>query len=206
MKKILIIEPHADDSILGCFTQLFNEYSVDIITVSSGKPEEVIRREKAIQEVIKHYRRFKDTQHFFFKEGDRKLNNPHLTLERIQGIIDMKKYDAIFYAEKEGCHPLHDELYDLMQFVDTKGAKCYLYPAYGKWTFDKIHTIFINKITPKPLGFGYIPKLKGKHMIHKLTKEESDEKWKAMFMYRLIAEEDYIRMNLYEVESCKRVK
>jgi hypothetical protein len=205
--KTLIIAPHPDDELLGCFTQLWNDYDLDIIYVSSGQPHESKKREIAIIEVIKELRKDMLTRQYFLREGDRKLINPALTLKRIQGIIDHRQYDHIFYAAKEGGHPLHDEVAYLMHFIDVlPKVKMYVYPIYGKWTWDKFSSLLINQFIQPEEFIGHTPKLEGKYMIHKLTEMQSDYKWAVLYKYRQIAESPGIRINPYVEESCRRVK
>jgi LmbE family N-acetylglucosaminyl deacetylase len=205
-RRTLIIAPHPDDDCLGCFHQLYTEENVDIIYVSSGKPEEAQKREAAVQSCMVTLRPNGKTKMFFLKEGDRKLNNPAYTQRRIQDIILNNHYDAVFYPAYEGGHPLHDEIAKMMKYIETFTAKVYEYSIYGKLTCEKIAARCLNILECGNYFYGYTPKLNGKHMIHILTRDEIEKKYSIMNMYRKLSGENSYRLNDYEEESCKRVR
>jgi hypothetical protein len=197
--KTLIVAPHPDDELLGVFHVMLKP-DVTVLYVSSGKPEEIEKREIAVKEVAKCVG---DIKQIFLRGADDHLSNA----DHVQSTIDEIQPDEIWYPAKEGGHRLHDELNLILRGTPVNKTRCYEYCVYGRNGISKIFNNLMNLLLkPFKTLWGFTPKfdedVRPFYVFH-FNSSISKMKKNAITMYRKMVGEPHRRINPYRQEMWK---
>jgi len=204
--KTLIIAPHPDDELLGCFSKILHHGDIlTVVYISSGKPDEILIREKSVIDIMDSLEIIPVRQ-IFLRKDDSFVEDEQQLIKDIQKLIDKEKPDEILFSHEEFCHSLHDQIYNVMFKIRTD-AILITYTVYGYWSFGKFLGEVMNKFTV-PFGwlFGYHPRFENKpYMTYNFTKEEAEKKLKALQQYREVMGEPTKRIIKYKEENFRYV-
>lgn len=203
--KVMIIEPHIDDSLLGTMHVLLKkDIDIYVVSVSSGKPNEIEKRERAIKYLFEGT----NVTQFFLRADDKELRCKDVV--HIANAIDIIRPDKVYIPAYEG-HPLHKDINQAFKIIPLLGARCYEYVVYGRDCLAKRFTNFVNCFLA-PLDWlwgGYTPKFDKSikpYYVYEFTPEESQLKEKVISIYRYLVGDPYNRVMPYKAEIFREVR